>query len=239
MKKKLLLVLMLIAAVVVMPRVYADEAKTITLGEVTDITNEDTLKSGDKTTKSLVSNDDHSVVTITYDAAEFKLLDNGSSENVQNRPAGYAWIGFQVKKATNATKYSVKFNDKETDIKEQTLSGDSFDDYIGFKKEDLEAATKAGKKLEYTYEITWVGEDETTTATQTIKVVVNPAGTVLEAQDKEEDVWNNETYEAARPAKVTVKVMKDGKEFYGTNETGKATEKICEIIKQFELKEKI
>ena len=69
MKKKLLLVLMLIAAVVVMPRVSALDAMV-----VEDITNVDTL-TGDK--KGAVK-DENGNYTITYDEAEFKVLEEGT-----------------------------------------------------------------------------------------------------------------------------------------------------------------
>lgn len=205
MKKKLLLVLMLIAAVVVMPRVSAAEG--IKLGEVKDITNVDTLKS--TTHKSFTHDEDYRTVTITYENAKFKLLDNGQSEGVQNRPEGYAWIGFKVAKPEGASKYQVSFNGGAAS-EAQTISAD-LEDYIGFKKENLEAAAKAGKNLEYTYEITWIGSDENVKTTQTIKVVINPAAVVLVAQDSEEEVWNTETYNDVKLVTVTVKAIKDGK----------------------------
>ena len=243
MKKKLLLVLMLIAAVVVMPRVYAADA--ITLGDVEDITNPDTLISEEGKTTHSIDKSDLSKVTITYDAAKFKLLDDGEDEDVEDRPAGYAWIGFRVKNATGAKKYSVTFNGKETEIKDKEVSGSSFDDYIGFKVADLEAATKAGKKIEYTYEITWATEDKATTITQTITVVVNPASITLvdpekgvEGTEESEEVWNNNSYEETRPAKVIVKVMKDGEEVtldtplsYNLVDTTKLTDEQVAAIK--------
>ncbi len=216
MKKKLLLVLMLITAVVVMPRVHAADA--IELDDVTDITNVNTLKSEEDETTRFLDKTDLSNVTITYEVAKFQLLDNGSSESV-SRPDGYAWIGFRVKNAKNATKYSVKFNGEEVaEIKEKSVSNSSFDDYIGFKEEDLKAAAEAGINLEFTYEITWEGDEEVEPVTQTIKVVVVPKGIVLlEKQPEDEtpaaEVWNEETYkENVKKVTVTVKVMKDGKE---------------------------
>lgn len=207
MKKKLLLVLMLITALVVMPRVSAAEG--ITLGEVTDITNQNTLQSGSQTVKKLEPNADKSVVTITYENAKFKLLDDGQSEGVQNRPEGYAWIGFKVTKPDGASKYQVSFNGGAAS-EEQEISTD-LEDYIGFKKENLEAAAKTGKNLEYTYEITWISSDENVKTTQTIKVVINPAAVVLVAQNSEEEVWNTETYNDVKLVTVTVKAIKDGK----------------------------
>ncbi len=215
MKKKLLLVLMLIAAVVVMPRVHAEEDKTITLGAVTDITNEDTLKSGHKN-DTVSHNEDYSVVTITYDEATFRLLGEGSQEsNSDGRTAGYAWIGLDVAQATNATKYVVTFNGGDPDDEQDAAE---IKDFIGFNATELEEAAKAGKNLEFTYEIEWKGENGVEPVTQSITIVIMPKGITLQAQnydsasEGEKEVWNAAKYEEVRPAEVTVKVIKDGKE---------------------------
>ena len=218
MKKKLLLVLMLIAAVVVMPRVSAEEAsKAITLGEVTDITNEDTLKSGKKN-NTVVSNDDHSVVTITYDEATFRLLVAGTEETGSTgRDAGYAWIGLKVAKATNATNYVVTFNG----VADPQAPAADIEDYIGFNAEELKKAANEGKNLEFTYDIEWSStESGVEPVKQSITIVVVPKGIVLQAQDydtaeegNKKEVWNAEEYaKEIKKVNVTVKAMKDGKE---------------------------
>ena len=212
MKKKLLLVLMLITALVVIPRVSAAEGNTIVPGTVTDITKTDTLTSAaDATTKSLVT--EGNVTTIRYDVATFKLL--GTGDNSENRPDNKAWIGVSVAKPTNATKYTVKFNGQATDINNKEINGNSsYDEYIGFSKEDLLAAAKNGTVVTKTLEVTWSSDTEgVASVTQTINIVVNPKGITLKAKESDTDEWNTTQYEEnIKKVTVTVKAIKDGEE---------------------------
>ena len=207
MKNKLLLVLMLIAAVVVMPRVYAEEALDI---KIEDGTQSDTLKTG--TAKVTTEGD---VTTITYDNATFKLLDDTGG-----RTDNKAWVGVKITlPLTGVDKYNLK---NETLNKDIVTNGEVHDDndkdiyvYASFDEAALKEATESAKNIEYTYTLTVTPESEpesTDTITKKIKVVVVPKGIVLQEKNSETQVWNEEKYEEARPSKVTVKVMKDGEE---------------------------
>ena len=206
MMKKLLLMTMLICAIVVMPRVFADDVKTIAPGEVEVITSNDTLTSGEHKIET-----SENTTTITYDVATFKLLD-GTDESAGSRPADKAWVGIRVKKPTNATKYKTKFNGG-TESAEETLTGDSFDKYIGFNAQELKEATEKATDLVNVFQVTWSGEDGTTPVTQVIKIVLVAKNITLKDKDGNTDVWNNEKWEESIPkVKVTLKAYKDGKE---------------------------
>ena len=206
MMKKLLLMIMLICAVVVMPRVFADDAKTIAPGDVEVITSNDTLSSGEAKKET-----SENTTTITYDVATFKILE-GTEEAQGGRPADKAWVGIRVKKPTNATKYKTKLNGG-TESAEETLSGDSFDKYIGFDEKELKEATEKATDLVNVLQITWSGEEGTTPITQVVKVVLVAKNITLKDKDGNTDVWNNEKWEESIPkVKVTLKAYKDGKE---------------------------
>ena len=206
MMKKLLLMIMLICAIVVMPRVFADDAKTIAPGDVEVITSNDTLSSGEAKKET-----SENTTTITYDVATFKILE-GTEEAQGGRPADKAWVGIRVKKPTNATKYKTKLNGG-TESAEETLSGDSFDKYIGFDEKELKEATEKATDLVNVLQITWSGEEGTTPITQVVKVVLVAKNITLKDKDGNTDVWNNEKWEESIPkVKVTLKAYKDGKE---------------------------
>ena len=211
MKKKLLLVLMLIAAVVVMPRVYAEEALDI---KIEDGTQSDTLKTG--TAKVTTEGD---VTTITYDNATFKLLDDNGG-----RTDNKAWVGVKITlPLIGVDKYNLK---NETLNKDIVTNGEVHDDndkdiyvYVNFDEATLKEAAASAKNIEYTFTLTITPNTATKAVsesedviTKTIKVVVVPKGIVLQEKDSDNQVWNEEKYEEARPSKVTVKVMKDGEE---------------------------
>ena len=206
MKKKLLLVLMLIAAVVVMPRVSAAEALNVVIGNNTQ---SDTLKTG-----SAKVDTEGDTTTITFDDATFKLLDGTGG-----RTANKAWVGFKITLPTDGiSKYDLKNVTLDRDVVTAgEVHGDEDKDvyvYVNFDENSLNEAAKAGKNIEYTFTLTITPESESEgeTITKTINVVVVPKGIVLQSQEDEKEVWNAAKYEEARPAKVTVKVMKDGKE---------------------------
>ena len=207
MMKKLLLMTMLICAVVVMPRVFADDFKTIAPGEVTVITKEDTLSSGEAKTET-----NGNTTVITYDIATFKLLE-GTGEEAGSRPADKAWVGIQVKKPTNATKYKTKLNG-DTESEEKDLSSaDSFDRYIGFDEKELKEATEKATDLVNVLQITWSGDEGTTPITQVVKVVLVAKNITLKSKTDDTEVWNNTKWEESIPkVNITLKAYKDGKE---------------------------
>ena len=207
MMKKLLLMTMLICAVVVMPRVAADDAKTIAPGEVKVITSNDTLSSGEAKTET-----SGNTTVITYDIATFKILE-GTEEAQGGRPADKAWVGIQVKKPENATKYKTKLNGDAESEEKDLSSADSFDRYIGFDEKELKEATEKAIDLVNVLQITWMGDDNTTSLTQVVKVVLVAKNITLKSKDDSTEVWNNTMWEENIPkVKVTLKAYKDGKE---------------------------
>ena len=202
--KRLLLMFMLICAIVVMPRVSAEEeTKTISPGVVTVITKPDTLSSGDVKTET-----NGNTTVITYDVATFKLL-NGTEGN---RPDGKAWVGISIKKPDNASKYKIKFNGGEESEDHDLSNGSSYDEYIGFDEKELEAAAKKATDLVDVLQVTWTG-DNATPVTQIIKIVLVPKGITLKSKTDETEVWNNTMWEENIPkVNITLKAYKDGKE---------------------------
>ena len=204
--KRLLLMIMLICTIVVIPRVFAEEeTKTIVPGVVTVITKEDTLSSGTPKTET-----NGNTTVITYDVATFKILGSTDASS-GNRPDNKAWVGISIKKPDNATKYKVKFNGGE-ESSEQSLSGNSYDEYIGFDEKELEDAAKKATDLVDVLQVTWTG-DNATPVTQIIKIVLVPKGITLKSKTDETEVWNNTMWEENIPkVKITLKAYKDGKE---------------------------
>ncbi len=189
--------------------------------DVGDITNKDTLHSEDgKPTVniSVVPGDKKDVVTVTYDSAELKILDN-STDNVE-RPSESAWLG-------------VRLTPKDTKYTHYTFSGSEgvkalgtpqcHNRYIPVTGDILEKAVKDGKVENGQYVIfegtfTWytseAANDQDAPTTE-LKVILNVAKT--EVYDKEdEEEWNDETYtkavaeyEAAKKAAEEAGAAKD------------------------------
>ena len=206
MKKKLLLVLMLIAAIFVMPRVYADEALKI---DIVNNTQSDTLKTGEAKV-----NTEGDVTTITYDNATFKLLDNTGG-----RADNKAWIGFKITLPTSGiSKYNLRNETLNKNIVENgEVHGEDDKDvyvYASFDAADLTKAAASATNVEYTYSLTVTPTPESENViTKTIKVVVVPKGITLKNKEENEEVWNTTKYEEnIKKVKVTIKAMKDGKE---------------------------
>ena len=208
MKKKLLLVLMLIAAVVVMPRVSALDAMV-----VEDITNVDTL-TGDK--KGAVK-DENGNYTITYDEAEFKVLEKGTENSASDgRPEGYAWVGFRIKLTDAVKGYKLQRDGKDPVEKTTNSGANDVDKYVGISVDNLTKAAAKGENLVYSYTLYLYGEEnsEEPSKTQTIKVIVVPKGITLKddnATTEDKTVWNEEEFKENAKVIVNVVAVKDGK----------------------------
>ena len=198
MKKNILLILMLIAAVVVMPRVHADEngGVDITIHDDVKFTIKDNTASDTKVSGTSSINVDDDVITITYNAGEFKLLDDNSG----HRPDNKAWIGFSITfPTTGITKYTLKNEVTTRDIVTDGVIHDENDKvvnvYTAFDDADLRTATDNATNAVYTYTLTITPTSESgSIITKTIKVVVAPDGITLKPKNGEEPVWDNDEY---------------------------------------------
>ena len=192
MKKNILLILMLIAAIVVMPRVNADNDITIS-----DITNADTFVNNQKTNGEMSTNED--VTTITYSTGDFKILAGTSSgTGNENRPENKAWIGFRVTLPTSGvTNYSLKYlKTDEVLVSGSTVAETSkeIDVYAGFDDVMLRNAVVNATNIEYTYTLTVTlnGND----INKTIKIIIIPEKITLKDEDEDEKLWDNDEYKA-------------------------------------------
>ena len=176
-------IMAIIMMLVVIP--YVSAAGTWT---VEDITNENTLINDGKVVASKV--DEGNKTTITYDSARFVLLEKtgtggetSSTENstmnsgstTQNRPEGYAWIGFKIKIANDGGSRIVKVKlpgaSEPTTLEDET---DTFIDYVGMNPGKLETALRNGTNVIYTYEFI---DDKN--ETYTVEIVIKPEGIIL------------------------------------------------------------
>ncbi len=209
MKKTIMFIIMLLACVLLMPGVYAEEEHEY--AKVEDITNEDTFKDG---TKPVVVGSGEATTTITVDAATFQMLGTeGSNTPVgdEQRPGGYAWIGFRVTMPEEAS--DIKLN-------EESKEGTSFDKYLGFKVSSLtNAAKNKNSNVTKTYTLKWKDKDKTTEMTQTINIVIVPEKIVLYedahkfGENESTPVWNEEKWsEEVQKVNLTIVPVVDGKE---------------------------
>ena len=173
-------IIAIIMMLVVIPCVSASENEWT----VTDITNDDTLVKG--STKNNPVKEGNKT-TITYDSASFVLLNGTSGEDdnstegkidpsstTQNRPDGYAWIGFTITK-TNSKIKKVKLPGSQ-DFEELTSEVDTFSDYVGINQQKLQTALENGTNVIYTYEFK-TGDEENDT--YTVEIIIKPESIVL------------------------------------------------------------
>ena len=177
--------------------------------KVTDITNTDTLhNSSGKPTCTITANDGNTVVNVVYNAADLKIIGEGTEGASEGRPDGYAWLGIRVSAPDTATKY--KIND-ETEENNNT----SFDKYFGVNKEKLEKATKEGKDITYSLKVTWLknGGEDTVVLTQTINIIIKVDK--INLFDKEDNegskLWDNEKYQEVKKAAEEAKKAEEAR----------------------------
>ena len=208
MKKTMMFVLMLLAAMLFMPSVYAETGEYAT---VEDITNADTLKTGKNGTLTGVGTDE---VTLTYSEAAFEIIPKGS---VDTRPDNKAFVGIRIKLPVGSKNIKITTQEphNEDDMETQT----TFDKYFGFDANDLSEATEnQNGVLKRTYVLTWETADSSPMS-QTINIVIKPENVALFNKDEytEDDtegkaLWNEAKWEEKVPTiNVTLVTLVDGK----------------------------
>lgn len=196
MKKLFLFITIFAMSLITIPRVMAGEENPT--WKVEDIT----AKTGDSLVEASASNvqvDSENKTTITYSSGSFILLGATGTEaeeantvseektidpssTTQNRPDGYAWIGFTITRnndSSSSTKLSVKAPG-ETEFTALT-EGLTYTDFVGINVTKLKDALKEGKNVTYTYEFQTDGND-----TYTVEIIIKPEGIILypEGTDK-------------------------------------------------------
>ena len=178
-------IMAIIMMLVVIPCVSAEDKWT-----VKDITSEDTLIDPSTADKKLDQSSNET--TITYNAGSFKLVGQtgdgkgnsslgdeniGADATTENRPGGYAWVGFQITREGDSLEsktLSVQFPG-ESKFKKLTTGIMTFKDYVGISKDKLEKALNNKQDITYTYVFKLDDEEET----YTVNIVIKPAGIVL------------------------------------------------------------
>ncbi len=168
---------------------------------VSDITNGDTIHADSSepsvNIKITQGEDNKDTVEVTYYAASLRVVE----EELEGRPAGYAWLGVRLVPNNNDNTYSsVKFEDGTSD--KLTNSSDSKkceDYYVGVSKEKLEKAVKEGKDLVYTDTLTWLKDDNTeeNAPVTNLKIIIKAADMVVYDKEDQNVEWDEETYNTA------------------------------------------
>ena len=161
-------------------------------GKVTDISSED---SATLTGEVKIEGNETDNVTITYDAATLKILEGTDAQN-GNRPAGYAWLGFNITKPDSVSP-------KEGNAKFRVNNGDPEDYtdgnyYFGINKDKLIQAVTNSKNMEYTYEFDWDNDGD---YDQTVTAVVAPSKITLNDLEGKTE-WTPEDVAKYAPAEA-------------------------------------
>lgn len=209
MKKTIMFIIMLAVCLLVVPSAYAAEVE---YPEVKDATKSDSLTEG---AAPVVTGSKTNTVTVTVDSGTFKILAAQSGSGVQNRPAGYTWIGLHFKMPTGIQANEVKIGGTHDD----TYETEEFDEYFGFKVDELkEAVENNEKELKKTYTLTWK-DSESQNQTQTINIVINLEKIVVIDQNSAKETWNKDIYHKEKgDVKLTITAVYSG-EGVGNNYT--------------------
>lgn len=167
---------------------------------VADITDKDTLHTEDTkpdVTINVVPGDKNDKVTVTYNAADLRILaDKGS------RPVDAAWLGVRLMpKDDQYTHYKVSGSDTVKALG----TPQCHNRFIPVNADILEEAIENGEVVDGKYVIfektfTWYKSDAGTDVdapTTELTVILNVAKTTVHDKDNGEEVWDEEIYEAA------------------------------------------
>lgn len=186
MKKLYLGLAAMMTSLTMAPAVMAVSVKN--LGTVKNVTAADTLTSGQPTVVIDPSGDSDQQkaekVTITYEAADLKLVDPSAPGATEARPAEAAWLGIQVTAPSEINSQeaaeAVKVYDGSKElgnlytIKDNTGDSGTYfvNIYTSVTQKILEDATKAGQEsiVLASYGFDWDGEEG---IDQTFEVVLN------------------------------------------------------------------
>lgn len=207
--KKIFLVLAVFLLVMV-PQVSA-----LTIENISVTDNSDSYKGG----SPKIEGNGTANVTITFDAANIKIV---AAKPSIGRTIDAAWLGVKVvapkdvaiatlKEATYVNSPSTtekSFWANQDSTKSESQSDEHYINVFGaVTKEKLEAATKAGTMIKYTWEFDWNNDD---TNDQSVTIVINPENVTLTAKDNNDVLWNDEAYDALKPDNTLAEGPKTG-----------------------------
>ena len=185
MKKTLMFILMLAVCLLVVPSVYADASEYPT---VTDATKSDSLLSE---TRPVVEDSETDTVTVRVDGGTFKILGaQGGGAGTLSRPDGYTWIGLHFVMPEGTKEETIRFG---SGSHETIYKNEGFDEYFGFKTEELQAAVASGKTLTQTYTLKWQNESSEEKE-QKINIVIDLENVVIIQKEGNEQTWNKDIY---------------------------------------------
>ncbi len=196
MKRILRFVFVLATIAIFIPNVYAASD----YGKVTALTSADSVK--DPASNVLPDSGEAEEVTVAFTKATLNKV--GATGN--ERPAGYAWLGFHMVNPSDAddsatfsrtANVSLPSNIATHTNTQVATTGDDY--YVPVDESLLKAATKKGVLLTYTYVFNWSNGKK-----QTVKVTIDPANiTLYEAADNSKLLWNKEIYEQTKAQAAT------------------------------------
>ena len=143
-------------------------------GKVTDISAKD---SATITGEVKIDGNETDNVTITYDATTLKILEGTGPEN-GNRPAGYAWLGFNITKPDSVSPKQGNAKYRVNNSEPEDYTDGNY--YFGINKDKLIQAVTNSKNIEYTYEFDWDNDGD---YDQTVTAVVQPSKITLNATE--------------------------------------------------------
>ena len=184
MKKTIMFIIMLAVCLLVVPSAYAaSEYPT-----VTDATKSDSLLSG---TEPVVENSETDTVTVRVDGGTFKILgaQSGGAGSL-SRPDGYTWIGLHFVMPEGTKEETIKFGSGNH---ETIYKNEGFDEYFGFKTEELQAAVASGETLTQTYTLKWQNESSEDKE-QKINIIIDLENVVIIQKEGNEQTWNRDIY---------------------------------------------
>ena len=168
-------------------------ATSTDFGTVKDISNKDSVWNKEEGSyKVNIVGNESANVTITYGELHINTLDR-----LENRPAGYAWLGFHISKPSKASSKTtkVKINNKEV---EDYSDGDY---YFGINQDKLINAVKNGQNIVYTFQFDWENDGD---YEQTVTAIVEPSKVTLTENSRDgEKLWTPEMVSQYAPVPNT------------------------------------
>ena len=149
---------------------------TTSLGTVSEAQNKDSVQEG---TKAVINGADSAKVTITYDAANLKIV---AADETAGRENEAAWVGFIITTPTDASGKTnkVKINGVEYEADKDGAY------YFAITKDKLDK----GEPIVYTCEFDWNYEESTFTTDQIVTITIDPAVVKLISKESNDVVYD-------------------------------------------------
>ncbi len=171
MKKILMFTVVVLTGLLFMPLTQAQDL----IGTVKIAENKDSVQEG---TVPKLTGENSANLTITYDAAKLKIVEQKTGE--LDRKTEAAWVGFIITKPESANGTNkVRINGNESDADPQG------EYYFAITKEKLDK----GEPIKYTCEFDW-NYSETFTADQTVTIIIDPSVVTLVEKESDNVVYN-------------------------------------------------